>query len=258
MARDLQQDSLVPMSSQGVRVRLILLSGSRVGEECEVVERAVLGRNEDCDLRIDDQLASRRHARVSVTAGGVYLEDLGSSNGTRLHGERIRQARLDDGDEVQIGSTVLKVRIEPELRSPAPLPAEPEAAAPRAEPLAESPPAPDAGLAGLEEIQLDDLDLAGPSEPGPGLPPARTPPASRPAPARPAPRSAPSRPQAPTRPVLPANRPPLTTRPQGRRGLGGPLGDDLSQRSGVFQALAVLLALAAAAGLFWLAYHAVS
>ena len=87
------------MSKQPVEVRLIVLTGNRVGEEIVVEEEATLGRLAACDLHFEDKLASRRHAKVRVGPDGVYLEDLGSSNGTQLHGERIREARLEDGDQ---------------------------------------------------------------------------------------------------------------------------------------------------------------
>ncbi|MEZ5989199.1 MAG: FHA domain-containing protein [Planctomycetota bacterium] len=241
------------MASQGVRVRLILLSGSRVGEECEVIERVLLGRQEDCDLRIDDPQASRKHARVSVTPGGVYLEDLGSSNGTKLHGERVRQARLDDGDEILIGSTLLKVRIEPELRSP---PAEQAAAPVGAGP---SGPARSGAVEGVEEIDLDDLGGEEPEAPAAAKPTAG--PAAR-GPVAPAPRPAPGlRPQSAKAPAAPKpQRPPqpMAPRPPLAGGRGRSLGDDLSQRSWAYQLVMILVALAAAIGLFWLAYHAVA
>ena len=50
----------------------------------------VIGRNRAvCDLVIDDQGVSRQHAEIVVTASGVYIRDLGSSNGTRVNGQRV-------------------------------------------------------------------------------------------------------------------------------------------------------------------------
>ena len=71
----------------------------------------VLGREGDGDIRIDSPTVSRRHARISISADGVTIEDLGSKNGTFLHGEPVSTAApLADGDEIRIGSIVLLFR----------------------------------------------------------------------------------------------------------------------------------------------------
>ncbi len=70
----------------------------------------VIGRTAECDLSIDDGKASRRHARIAVEAGVVEIEDLGSSNGTLLNGKPVARRLLREGDEVQIGKTVITYR----------------------------------------------------------------------------------------------------------------------------------------------------
>lgn len=69
----------------------------------------VIGRDESCDLTLDDERASRQHARITLQADGTAtIEDLGSSNGTLVNGERLAgQRTLDGGETIQIGSTVL-------------------------------------------------------------------------------------------------------------------------------------------------------
>ena len=57
----------------------------------------------------DDTFASSLHARVFARDGGVYVEDLGSTNGTYLNGTRLTMpAVLRPGDQVQVGNTVLE------------------------------------------------------------------------------------------------------------------------------------------------------
>lgn len=64
----------------------------------------LIGRAHDCEVRLDDALVSRLHARVRVEADRVGIEDLHSRNGVYLGGERVlRFATLRDGDRVQIG-----------------------------------------------------------------------------------------------------------------------------------------------------------
>jgi hypothetical protein len=75
----------------------------RVGDD-----EIVLGKTPESGLSLDhDRYASRRHARVFRSDGKVFLEDLGSSNGTFL---RIREAvALEPGDEIAIGTSVIRL-----------------------------------------------------------------------------------------------------------------------------------------------------
>jgi pSer/pThr/pTyr-binding forkhead associated (FHA) protein len=81
-----------------------------VGAERRVESGSTIGR-EGCDITVSDPDASRRHAKVAIDDGQLSIEDLGSTNGTFVNGERIDQPRrLGDGDEVRIGATVWVVR----------------------------------------------------------------------------------------------------------------------------------------------------
>ncbi len=62
-------------------------------------ERYVIGRGAHCDLVIDSAKISREHAAFVRGADGWWIEDLGSSNGTWLKGERIARRRVEHGDE---------------------------------------------------------------------------------------------------------------------------------------------------------------
>jgi len=69
------------------------------------------GRDADCSLVIDASSVSRRHARITVVAGAVTIEDLDSTNGTHVNGTRISGLTpLGPGDEVSLGSEALQVR----------------------------------------------------------------------------------------------------------------------------------------------------
>jgi DNA-binding winged helix-turn-helix (wHTH) protein len=72
----------------------------------------VIGRDDAVALWIDDDLVSRRHARIVVDETGAVLEDLGSKNGTLLRGQRIRSpARLVDEDLITIGPASMIFRV---------------------------------------------------------------------------------------------------------------------------------------------------
>lgn len=69
----------------------------------------VLGRGADADLRLDDPSVSRRHAEI-VLSDPPRVNDLGSTNGTFLDGERVQSAELYDGARVGIGSLTMVFR----------------------------------------------------------------------------------------------------------------------------------------------------
>ena len=74
----------------------------------------IVGRDPQCDVWLDASGVSRRHARIQVTKGSdaVVVEDLGSKNGTLLmNAPIVGEARLADGDVIQIGSVDLKLRV---------------------------------------------------------------------------------------------------------------------------------------------------
>jgi DNA-binding winged helix-turn-helix (wHTH) protein len=80
----------------------------------------LLGRNEGAAINLDAASVSRRHARIMVEGLRATLEDLGSKNGTRLNGERVRGPReLHDGDAVRVGEVQLLFRSLPFDRSTA-------------------------------------------------------------------------------------------------------------------------------------------
>lgn len=72
----------------------------------------IIGRDPGVAVRIDGPSVSRRHAKLILTPDGVTLEDLGSKNGTLLRTERVNgSARVEDLDEIQIGSVRMIVRV---------------------------------------------------------------------------------------------------------------------------------------------------
>jgi predicted component of type VI protein secretion system len=77
-----------------------------------VRDMTVIGRREDCDLRIPLGEVSRKHCRIIKDGDAVRLEDLGSSNGTFHNGERVREATLAAGDTIQIGPVTFMVQID--------------------------------------------------------------------------------------------------------------------------------------------------
>ncbi len=73
----------------------------------------VIGRGTDADLRINDPGISRRHAQIRVQDYGsgaqIDIVDLGSTNGITVNGQKVRQAELQEGSRIEIGSTRMLV-----------------------------------------------------------------------------------------------------------------------------------------------------
>ena len=84
-----------------------------MGDSVELpLGETVIGRDVNCALRFNDPSISRRHLRFIRRQNEVFVEDLGSSNGTLLNGRAVAAPlRIADGDEIHAGSRVLTVRI---------------------------------------------------------------------------------------------------------------------------------------------------
>lgn len=84
---------------------------ARAGESFTVIEEITVGRGAGCAVVLaDDTFVSQVHARVFTRGGDVYVEDLGSTNGSLLNGEALTEAvRLRRGDRVQFGQTVMEL-----------------------------------------------------------------------------------------------------------------------------------------------------
>lgn len=88
---------------------LVIDTGLMAGRRFELLRDClVVGRQEGCDLVLKDDTVSRQHARIVRDAGGYFVEDLNSRNGTYLNGKPVTQrARLHSGDRVQLYDVVM-------------------------------------------------------------------------------------------------------------------------------------------------------
>jgi pSer/pThr/pTyr-binding forkhead associated (FHA) protein len=98
----------VGRQSQGATLRV--LRGFYEGLEVPIDrDRIVIGRGREADLAVAEPTISRQHAAIERDADGFSLQDLGSTNGSRVNGRRETRARLRDGDEIELGRLQLRL-----------------------------------------------------------------------------------------------------------------------------------------------------
>lgn len=101
-----------PAQPPGGRSYLLrFISGKYQGGEFPVSrdKPILVGRSSDLDMVLVEDMVSRKHARIGVDGDEIWIEDLGSTNGTFVNGEKISRARLNQGDRVLIGTSILKL-----------------------------------------------------------------------------------------------------------------------------------------------------
>lgn len=92
-----------------MRAQLIPLDG---GPPLELTKDLTLvGRKEDCDLRLNHKSVSKQHCVIVKTDGLLLVRDLGSTNGTRVNGQRVRRAALLPNDQLSVAGMKFKVHL---------------------------------------------------------------------------------------------------------------------------------------------------
>jgi hypothetical protein len=124
---------------------LEFVSGRFQGTSVPLPEGAevLLGRESDADVVLQEDMVSRRHAKIAVRGGEILLTDLGSTNGTFVNGQKVKRVRIAEGDRVLVGTSLMKV-----VRADA---------APATSPLPRATRRPTAMQGRVEEIPLPDL-----------------------------------------------------------------------------------------------------
>src|SRR5262245_22019405 len=88
-----------------------------------VKDLILLGRDEDCDVKLEQKSISKLHCVIAKTDGLLLVRDLGSTNGTRVNGQRVRRAALLPNDTLAVANVKFRVLFGVELEpEPEPLP----------------------------------------------------------------------------------------------------------------------------------------
>lgn len=98
-------------SGQAKSFALKFISGKYQGGEFPLKgdKQIVIGRSSELDMVLVEDMVSRKHAKIQIAGGNITIEDLGSTNGTFVNGEKVKQARLKEGDRILIGTSILKL-----------------------------------------------------------------------------------------------------------------------------------------------------
>jgi len=109
----------VAAQAHGKGFALRFISGKYQGGEFPLPPNGevVIGRSSELDMVLVEDMVSRRHAKISVSGEQIYLQDLGSTNGSFVNGEKVKRARLNEGDRILIGTSIIKL-VSSESSSP--------------------------------------------------------------------------------------------------------------------------------------------
>jgi hypothetical protein len=90
---------------------LRFISGKYQGGEFPLRQdrEIIIGRSSDLDMVLVEDMVSRRHAKITTTADEIRIQDLGSTNGTFVNGEKVDEARLSEGDRILVGTSIIKL-----------------------------------------------------------------------------------------------------------------------------------------------------
>jgi hypothetical protein len=95
-----------PRSGFAPQLVVVAAKGHEPGASWDLARGAILGRSDGAEIRVEDNFASSSHARIFSRGDHMWVEDMGSTNGTYLNGRQIREAeRLKKSDVIRIGDS---------------------------------------------------------------------------------------------------------------------------------------------------------
>ena len=100
--------------SESERYILKFISGKYQGGEfaLEMNQELIIGRSSELEMVLIEDMVSRHHAKIVTTPEEITIEDLGSTNGTFVNGEKITKCKLKEGDRILIGTSIIKLVYE--------------------------------------------------------------------------------------------------------------------------------------------------
>ncbi len=113
----LQDDEQIPTTQKTTQSKkswqLIAIGDWLAGQQFEIRDDTVLGRDASCDITIPGTHLSRRHAEFKIVDNQLEIHDLGSSNGTYVNDRKVKQSKVKTGDQVRFDVLIFKVQGPP-------------------------------------------------------------------------------------------------------------------------------------------------
>src|SRR4029077_12912467 len=99
------------VASETILWALRFISGKYQGGEFPLRphREIIIGRSSELDMVLVEDMVSRKHAKITTDDKAVTIQDLGSTNGTFVNGEKVRKVELKDGDRILIGTSIVKL-----------------------------------------------------------------------------------------------------------------------------------------------------
>jgi pSer/pThr/pTyr-binding forkhead associated (FHA) protein len=111
--RELKFQSQMVASKKIPVITLHLENGQEITHHDYDKPEVIIGRDDDCDLRLNEEVVSSHHARLFFRSSQWWVEDLQSTNGTYLNDERVEIATvIIKGDELRIGNQIISIEIQ--------------------------------------------------------------------------------------------------------------------------------------------------
>ena len=106
-------NATLPMTSNSIVLDLqITYQGKTMSRVATITRELTIGRNQNCNICLDDPHISREHLKFQLEPTGLFLTDLGSRSGTKLNNDLIcEKTSVKDGDKIEIGTTVIDLHI---------------------------------------------------------------------------------------------------------------------------------------------------
>ena len=98
---------------EDIAARVVCKVGSNRGKVFTLTDAAtMIGRDDECQIILNDPQISSRHAMIYFAGGEFRVRDLDSTNGTLLNGSPLTEAAYNDGDDLRLGKSVLRLEID--------------------------------------------------------------------------------------------------------------------------------------------------
>jgi pSer/pThr/pTyr-binding forkhead associated (FHA) protein len=105
----LGDESKVHQIPEDLVVLLRVLQGAELGKGYQITETPLtIGRDKICTISINDSRLSRQHAGIYYLGPDFFIKDLASTNGVFVNARKVKQIKLNSGDQVQMGSTLFE------------------------------------------------------------------------------------------------------------------------------------------------------